>query len=280
MSPGRSAFTRKFSAGGSPGRKGCRSNIGASRPTVRAAAFWGGPLKRPRLNPAPTRTSVRWRSAISMPSPARSSLMAAKSRCRNLRFRASAGKATLSTPKATPSDYSSRIPARNNRRFMRRRSFLAIAAVVAPRWARAQQLNQPVRQLAAVVLPASLGAARIDKIAADFIVWIRDYKPGAEISSGYGNPRTQVMPASPAADYLEQLTALGSPISRDAVEKALADAKVERIPQRPNGRHVASDLLAFFFSSADGEDFLYNAAIKRDDCRGLADSIKRPARLT
>jgi hypothetical protein len=67
---------------------------------------------------------------------------------------------------------------------------------------------------------------------------------------------------------------------RVAVEKALADAKIDRIPQRPNGHHVASDLLAYFYNSADGEDFLYGVAIKRDDCRGLADSGKRPEKVS
>ena len=137
-----------------------------------------------------------------------------------------------------------------------------------------------MRELAAVVLPASLGRARTDKIAAEFVVWIRDYKAGAEISSGYGNPRTQVIGPNPSAHYADQLSALGSPIAREAVEKALADAKVDRIPQRPNGKNVAADLIAFFFNSAEGEDFLYNAAIKRDDCRGLGDSGKRPAKVT
>jgi hypothetical protein len=166
------------------------------------------------------------------------------------------------------------------RRNFFQRIFAAAAALIAPRRARAQQMEEPIRELAGVVLPASLGRPRIDMIAAEFVVWIRDYKPGAQISSGYGFPRTQVIAPDPSTHYPEQLRALGSPIARDAVEKALADAKVDRIPQRPNGKHVAADLMAFFFSSAEGEDFLYNAAIKRDDCRGLENSGKRPAKVT
>jgi len=137
-----------------------------------------------------------------------------------------------------------------------------------------------MRELARVVLPGSLGSERIDRAAADFVVWIRDYKVGAEISSGYGHPRTQLTGPNPAARYNEQLAALGSPITRQAVENALADAKIDRIPQRPAGRHVAADLMAFFFNSADGEDLLYNAKIRRDDCRGLADSGKRPSKVS
>jgi hypothetical protein len=156
----------------------------------------------------------------------------------------------------------------------------AIAAVVAPGRARAQRLDSGLRELANVVLPASLGRARIEQVAADFLVWIRDYRAGAEMPSGYGHPRTQVTPPDPSAHYAGQLAALGSPMTRESVERAIADAKVDRIPQRPDGRHVAADLLAFFFNSSLGEDFLYDAKIRRDDCRGLANSAKRPEKFS
>jgi hypothetical protein len=165
------------------------------------------------------------------------------------------------------------------RRNFIQRIFAAAAALFVPRRARAQQMEAPMRELAALVLPVSLGRARTDKIASDFLHWILDYKPGAEMSSGYGSPRTQVVGPNPSAQYADQLNALGSPIVRGAIEKALADAMVDRIPPRPNGRHVAADLVAFFFASAEGEDFLYGVAIRRDDCRGLGSSGQRPARL-
>ncbi|MBZ5601817.1 MAG: hypothetical protein LAO79_05875 [Acidobacteriia bacterium] len=157
---------------------------------------------------------------------------------------------------------------------MKRRSFLAVAAMFAPRWARAQEVGPGIHELAKIVLPAKVA----EKTADQFIQWIRDYKPGAEIASGYGNPRTQVTAPNPSTHYAGQLRALGSPITRGAVEAALAS--FDRIPQRPNGKHVAADLLSFFYSSADGEDSLYGLAIKRDDCRGLGNSTERPARLT
>lgn len=166
------------------------------------------------------------------------------------------------------------------RRSFFERIFFGAAALFAPRWARAQKMDQPMRELASVVLPASLGRAHTDQVAADFLAWIRDYRAGAEVASGYGHPRTQVTPPNPSAHYAEQLRALGSPIAREAVERAIAEAQVDRIPQRPNGKHVATDLLAFFFSSSTGEDFLYNAQIRRDDCRGLANSGKRPEKFS
>lgn len=160
---------------------------------------------------------------------------------------------------------------------MKRRSFLAAAAVFAPQWARAEEIAPAIHDLAKTVLPSQVDARRV---AEDFLQWVRDYKPGAEIASGYGHPRTQVTPPNPSAHYAEQLRALGSPITRTAIEAALAEAKIERIPPRPNGRHVAADLLAHFYGSSQGEDFLYNAAIRRDDCRGLANSAERPERLS
>ena len=166
------------------------------------------------------------------------------------------------------------------RRNFIRRVFAAAIALFIPRRARAQQMEAPMRELAALVLPTSLGRARTDKIAADFLHWIFDYKPGAEISSGYGSPRTQVVGPNPSAQYADQLNALGSPMAREAIEKALANAMVDRIPPRPNGKHVAADLVAFFFGSAEGEDFLHGVAISRDDCRGLGSSGQRPVRLS
>jgi hypothetical protein len=155
--------------------------------------------------------------------------------------------------------------------------FSGMVALLGTRRMRAQEIAPGIRELAVVVLPSSVNRP---KIADDFIVWVRDYKEGAQVASGYGHPRTQVKGPNPGVKYAEQLRALGSPITRESVSKALEEAKIDRIPQQPNGKHVAADLLAHFYSSSDGEDFLYGAAIKRDDCRGLADSGKRPAKLT
>jgi hypothetical protein len=169
------------------------------------------------------------------------------------------------------------------RRGFFKRTFSGLLALVG---IRAQEVRvEEFHDLASVVLPASLGRSRTDQIADNFVRWFRDYKAGAEVSSGYGFPRTQVTAPNPSTHYVEQLrqldlTKLDVAAKRAAVANALEAAKIERIPQRPNGKHVAADLLAYFYGSADGEDFLYGVAIKRDDCRGLADSGKRPARLT
>jgi hypothetical protein len=154
-------------------------------------------------------------------------------------------------------------------------------AIAAAPWAKAQSIDpKAMRELAAIVLPESLGRKRTDKIAAAFLKWIAEYKEGVHTSSGYGNPRTQSVPPNPSKNYAAQLAAFNGGITKESVAAALDQAKIDRIPNRPNGRHVASDLIAYFYSSADGEDFLYGVEIKRDDCRGLANSTQRPKRIT
>jgi hypothetical protein len=136
-----------------------------------------------------------------------------------------------------------------------------------------------LRDVAGVVLPSALGESRIDAVASDFVVWIGAYKPGAEMSTGYGFPRMQSLPGNPSAHYAAQLRDLAPKLAggkREAVVAALEEAKVDRIPPRPNGKHVAADLMSYFYAGSEGQDFLYGVAIKRDDCRGLANSGDRP----
>lgn len=174
---------------------------------------------------------------------------------------------------------------------MQRRNFFKLMALIAPKWARAQAEKTidsgTMRELASVALPESLGRKRTDKVADDFVKWIRDYKEGVNVAAGYGHPRTQVVPPNPSKLYPEQLRQLqtafsnaGAAAKRAVVERYIAEAGLDRMPNRPNGKHVASDLLAFFFSTSEGEDYLYGVAIKRDECRGLDSSGKRPASLT
>jgi len=186
---------------------------------------------------------------------------------------------------------------------MQRRNFFkgllaSVLPFLLPRWTRVQAHQaavQPVtmHELARAVLPESLGPKRIQEVADQFENWIRNYKPTAEMSCGYGFTREEATPPSPAVHYVDQLRQLataavaeGSPFAkldgamqRDLVGRALAAAGLERIPSRPDGKHVAADLLACFYSSSDGEDFLYNAAIERAACRGLQSSPERPAPL-
>ena len=150
-----------------------------------------------------------------------------------------------------------------------------------------------LRELAAVVLPSSLGRSRTDEISGEFAKWVKEYRPGAQMDSGYGFTRLRLTPASPARRYADQLReleaaagekggrfgALDAAENRAIVEAALQRASVAQIPSRPDGKHIAADLMSYFFNASDGRDFLYNAAIQSDACRGLPDSDNRPARL-
>jgi Gluconate 2-dehydrogenase subunit 3 len=184
---------------------------------------------------------------------------------------------------------------------MRRRVVLQwmgalVAAVRAPRGVQAQAALTPsheghLRALADVVLPQEIGTAGHDAVVASFVAWTREYRAGADMDHGYGVTRVRRLPASPAGHYAAQLEALDrdarargrgfADLARDErraiVEAAIGAAKVERLPARPDGGHVATDLMGFFFNSIDGNDLCYRAAIGRDTCRGLDGSSERPA---
>jgi len=147
-----------------------------------------------------------------------------------------------------------------------------------------------VRAIADVVLPGELGAAGRTAVVDRFVRWVRNYREGAEMDHGYGFTRLRRTPASPAAKYGVQLDALdrasrsrGSTFAaldaagrRAVLAEAIGAAKVERLPARPTGEHVAVDLMAFYFNSPEANDLAYRAAIGRDACRGLPDSDRRP----
>lgn len=150
-----------------------------------------------------------------------------------------------------------------------------------------------LRALGDVVLPGELGPDGRARVIAGFLAWLDDYRAGADTDHGYGFPRLRRTPPSPAARYPRQLEALeaaarrrgtgfaeSSPDVRHAiVETAIAAAKVERLPRHPDGGHVATDLMGYYFASADATDLCYRAHIGRDSCRSLAGSDERPAPL-
>jgi hypothetical protein len=126
----------------------------------------------------------------------------------------------------------------------------------------------------------------LDRVAADFARWVREYRAGAEMDHGYGFTRIRAKPASPAPAYWRQLAGLrtallsGDPaVARAAVRVALDQAKVRGLPRTPGAQHVAADLMAFYFRGSDANDLCYRAAIGRDRCRGLKGSDAPPPTL-
>lgn len=136
-----------------------------------------------------------------------------------------------------------------------------------------------LRELAATVLPAELGRAGSGQVALKFEQWVRDYRPGAVVEPGYGFPRIRSKELSPAATYLGQLATLPEHPTIADVERELQKAGVKELPRSPDGKHVVSDLMAFYFRGSDANDLCYRAAIRREDCRGLDGSDNPPPAL-
>jgi hypothetical protein len=138
-----------------------------------------------------------------------------------------------------------------------------------------------LKELAATVLPSALGRAGTDAIAQEFIRWVREYRPGAETQPGYGYPRVRYKAESPAARYLAQMDALAADGTRwraSQLAAVLEQAGVANLPQAPDGNHIISDLMSFYFMSPEANDQAYQAEIGKDQCRGLKNSgaVPRP----
>jgi hypothetical protein len=187
------------------------------------------------------------------------------------------------------------------RRTLFKTAVLAVLSNAVPRLVRAQvaALSRDNRELVAaigeVVLPSTLGADGRAKAVEAFAKWLDGYKAGVPMSYGYGGQlKYEVVPPSPLLRYPSQFTRLQqlskakgsiftalSPADRKAVvEAALLEAKVIELPGRPDGRHIASDLMSHFYSSSDGNDFLFKASIRVSECRGLDTSADRPVSIT
>jgi hypothetical protein len=145
--------------------------------------------------------------------------------------------------------------------------------------------------IAEVVLPSEA-----DQKAAvtAFTAWTAGYKEGADTDHGYGTTRVRATGPSPARNYPAQIAALDAAAKaggaasfaaaslgqrRALVEAAIADAKIERLPARPSGGHIATDLMGHYFNSSAANNLCYRAAIDRDLCRGLPASVRKPPPL-
>jgi hypothetical protein len=152
-----------------------------------------------------------------------------------------------------------------------------------------------LQAVADAVLPEALEDAGRGRVVTDFQRWVSQYRERADTDHGYGFTRIRATGPSPAARYPEQLAALDKaaresslaaafaalPVDarRSLVADALTAAKVERLPGRPSGAHVAADLMGFYFNSPAAADLCYRARIGRDACRGLDGSDRAPEPL-
>jgi hypothetical protein len=157
----------------------------------------------------------------------------------------------------------------------------------------ASQHGPMLADVAAAVLPESIGRRGAEQAADAFLGWIRNYRPGVAMDNGYGITRQHTTPPLPLAQYAAQMDALAQAARargaafgalsvadrRTLVESALRAAHIDQLPNRPAGVHVAADLMAHYFRSAEATDLCYRAEIRRFECRGLADSTAAPERL-
>ncbi len=141
-----------------------------------------------------------------------------------------------------------------------------------------------LNELAAAVLPESLGRAGSDAVAAGFVEWVQHYREGAEMQTGYGFTRLRYKPVSPARRYLDQMDQLASGAlaedtlvaRRKKISEQLLAANIKDLPFSPDGAHVVSDLMTFYFQSSEANDLAYEARIGKDMCRGLKSSAAVP----
>lgn len=150
-----------------------------------------------------------------------------------------------------------------------------------------------LRDVAATVLPAAIGAKGQNDAVDNFLGWLRDYKEGVPLSHGYGEPRLVKSGPSPAPGYTRQLVALalaaqgrggrfGSlPLDtrRELLDAAFKEAGVRNLPARPDGTHVIADLMAHYFRSSGANDLCYNARIGRNTYRAIRVTTVRPQPL-
>ena len=150
-----------------------------------------------------------------------------------------------------------------------------------------------LRDVAATVLPSSIGAAGHNEAVDNFLRWIREYKEGVALSHGYGEPRLVKSGPSPAPAYSKQILALQQAaqarggrfgalpieVRRQLLDAAFKAADVRNLPGRPDGKHVVADLMAHYYRSSGANDLCYNARIGRNTYRAIRVTTVRPQPL-
>lgn len=147
--------------------------------------------------------------------------------------------------------------------------------------------------MAQVVLPSALDAEARDLAVRKFVSWHVNYREGADMGHGYGNSTLrQKSGAAASPRYAAQFAALdqaaraagattfaaASPEIRLTIVRSTLNSPqpVNRLPARPTGANLVADFAGMYFNSAAAFDLAYQAAIGRDDCRGLENSDQAP----
>ena len=154
-----------------------------------------------------------------------------------------------------------------------------------------------LKGIAEVVLPSDLDEAGRTAVVDRFVLWIREYREGADRGHTYGasvvsaptgrSPLALYPPQFAAMDQyakqqdFETFAAASLQVRRDIVQTMLqSPQRVMAMPARPNGLNLVADFMGWYFNSAAAYDLAYNAAIGRDSCRTLDGSDRPPAPLS
>jgi hypothetical protein len=149
-------------------------------------------------------------------------------------------------------------------------------------------------RLGEVVLPAELGNDGIARVTRAFGQWVVGYRRDAELLHPYGSANIRYSGEPPAGRWRAQATQLRGearrrfgrsfeslplPRRRELVTAALANERIDRMPDALGANHVALALVAWFFASPEATDLCYRARIGKNQCRSLVNSPKEPVPL-
>ena len=141
-----------------------------------------------------------------------------------------------------------------------------------------------LRHIGASVLPSSLGESGVNQVVTGFLRWLREYSSGEKMPHQPGRldaPRTPEVKVEVYEAQLQAIAAAGQNAASftTILKKALADAGIEDLPSLPDGRHIVSDLMSFYFNRSEANDLCYRADIGRKTCRGLPGAGNEPSPL-
>ena len=141
-----------------------------------------------------------------------------------------------------------------------------------------------LRRIAASVLPSALGESGANKVVVDFLRWLREYPSGAKMPHEPEGLDAPLTPEIRVEVYETQLQAIAAAKQNEVplvtvLQESLADAGIEELPLRPDGRHIVSDLMSFYFTGSQANDLCYRADIGRKTCRGLPGTGDEPPSL-
>src|SRR6185503_19604901 len=136
-----------------------------------------------------------------------------------------------------------------------------------------------MRGVADVVLPSELGNDGIARVSRAFGQWADGYRPGVELVHPYGSAELRQTGESPMGRWRSQLSALErsarekhqrafTSLTRDQrrelVMQAMADDRLNRLPDPLQANHVAMGILAWYFATPDAADLCYSVQIGRN----------------